>query len=47
VLLVEQNVRMALEIADRGYVFKIGSIFMENTGTNLLKSEEVEKAFLG
>ncbi|MEW6054282.1 MAG: ABC transporter ATP-binding protein [Nitrospirota bacterium] len=47
VLLVEQNARMALEIAHRGYVFKIGSIFMEDTGENLLKSEEVKKAFLG
>lgn len=47
VLLVEQNARMALEIADRGYVFKIGSILMEDTGANLLKSEEVKKAFLG
>ena len=47
VLLVEQNARMALEIAHRGYVFKIGSIFMEDTGSNLLKSEDVKKAFLG
>ncbi|MBI4826635.1 MAG: ABC transporter ATP-binding protein [Nitrospirae bacterium] len=47
ILLVEQNARMALEIAHRGYVFKIGSIFMEDTGCNLLKSEEVKKAFLG
>lgn len=47
VLLVEQNARMALEIAHRGYVFKIGSIFMEDTGSNLLRSEEVKKAFLG
>jgi ABC-type lipopolysaccharide export system ATPase subunit len=31
----------------RGYVFKIGSIFMEDTVSNLLKSEEVKKAFLG
>lgn len=47
ILLVEQNARMALEIAHKGYVFKIGSIFMEDTGDNLLKSEEVKKAFLG
>lgn len=47
VLLVEQNARMALEIAHRGYVFKIGSIFTGDTGGNLLKSEEVKKAFLG
>lgn len=47
VLLVEQNARMALEIAHRGYVFKIGSIFIEDTGKNLLESEEVKRAFLG
>lgn len=47
VLLVEQNARMALEIADRGYVFKIGGIFMEDTGKNLLESDEVKRAFLG
>lgn len=47
VLLVEQNARMALEIAHRGYVFKIGEIFMEDTGEKLLGSEEVRKAYLG
>lgn len=47
VLLVEQNAHMALEIAHRGYVFKVGSIFMEDTGENLLKSAEVKRAFLG
>jgi branched-chain amino acid transport system ATP-binding protein len=47
VLLVEQNARMALEIAHRGYVFKIGKIFLEDTGENLLKSEEVKRAFWG
>lgn len=47
ILLVEQNAHMALEIAHRGYVFKIGRIFLEDTGRNLLKSEEVRKAFLG
>ncbi len=47
VLLVEQNARMALEIADRGYVFKIGGVFMEDTGKNLLESDKVKRAFLG
>ncbi len=47
ILLVEQNARMALEIAHRGYVFKIGSIFLEGAGENLLKSEDVKKSFLG
>lgn len=43
VLLVEQNARMALEIAHRGYVYKIGQIFMGDTGKNLLENKEVEK----
>lgn len=47
ILLVEQNARMALEIAHRGYVFKIGGVFMEDRGAALLESEEVKKAFLG
>lgn len=47
ILLVEQNVRMALQIAHRGYVFNIGSIFKEDTAANLLQSEEVKKVFLG
>jgi branched-chain amino acid transport system ATP-binding protein len=47
ILLVEQNARMALEMAHRGYVFKIGKIFLEDTGKNLIQSEEVKKAFLG
>jgi branched-chain amino acid transport system ATP-binding protein len=47
ILLVEQNARMALEIAHRGYVFKNGSIFLEETGRNLLENKDVEKIFLG
>ena len=47
ILLVEQNARMALEIAHRGYVFKNGKIFLEDTGNNLLKNDQVEKLFLG
>jgi len=47
ILLVEQNARMALEIAHRGYVFKNGRIFFEDTGRNLLADENVEKVFLG
>ena len=41
ILLVEQNARMALEYADRGYVFKIGEIFLEDTGKNLLSNAKV------
>ena len=47
VLLVEQNAQMALEIAHRAYVFKIGAIFLHDTGKNLLENDEVKKAFLG
>ena len=47
VLLVEQNARMALEIAHRAYVFKIGRIFLEGKGEDLLENSQVKKAFLG
>lgn len=47
ILLVEQNVREALEIADRGYVLQTGRIVQEGTGEELLKSDTVRKAFLG
>lgn len=47
VLLVEQNAQMALEIAHRAYVFKIGEIVLEDTGKNLLENDSVKKAFLG
>ena len=44
---MEQNARMALEIADRAYVFKIGQIAIHDTGKNLLENEEVRKTYLG
>ena len=47
VLLVEQNAKMALGIADRGYVLKNGRIVMEDTGKNLLTNDDVRKAYLG
>lgn len=47
VLLVEQNAKMALGIADRGYVLKNGRIVMEDTGRNLLTNDDVRKAYLG
>jgi branched-chain amino acid transport system ATP-binding protein len=47
ILLVEQNAQMALEIAHRGYVFRIGEIVLEDSGKNLLENDEVRKAFLG
>lgn len=47
ILLVEQNARMALEYADRGYVFEIGKIAFEDKAENLLKDDKVRKLFLG
>jgi branched-chain amino acid transport system ATP-binding protein len=47
VLLVEQNVKRALDLADRAYVLQTGNIVLEGTGTELMKSEMVQKAYLG
>jgi branched-chain amino acid transport system ATP-binding protein len=47
VLLVEQNALLALEVAHRGYVIETGQIVLEGTGAELLKSEQVRKAYLG
>ena len=47
VLLVEQNARMALAIADRAYVLETGKITLEGTGEELAKDERVRKACLG
>jgi branched-chain amino acid transport system ATP-binding protein len=47
VLLVEQNARKALQCADRGYVLETGSIVLSGSGEALLKSEEVQAAYLG
>lgn len=47
VLLVEQNAKMALSIADRAYVLETGKITLEGTGEELGQSEQVRKAYLG
>lgn len=47
VLLVEQNARMALSIADRVYVLETGKIVLSGTGEELSNSEEIQKAYLG
>ncbi len=47
ILLVEQNARMALSIANRAYVLESGSITLSGTGQELIKSEQVQKAYLG
>jgi branched-chain amino acid transport system ATP-binding protein len=47
ILLVEQNVREALELADRGYILQTGRTIDSGRGKDLLESEIVRKAFLG
>lgn len=47
VLLVEQNANMALRIADYGYVIENGEVTVHGTGEELLKNENVRKAYLG
>jgi branched-chain amino acid transport system ATP-binding protein len=47
ILLVEQNAKMALKVADRGYVLETGKITMEGDAKKLLNDENVKKAYLG
>lgn len=47
VLLVEQNARMALSIADRAYVLETGKIALSGTGAELMASDKVREAYLG
>jgi branched-chain amino acid transport system ATP-binding protein len=47
ILLVEQNARMALKFAQRGYVLETGSIVVEGSSDELLENPEVKKAYLG
>ena len=47
ILLVEQNVREALDLADRGYVLQTGRIIREGTGRELLESDIFRTAFFG
>jgi branched-chain amino acid transport system ATP-binding protein len=47
ILLVEQNARKALEIADRAYVMETGRITLEGTARELTANPEIEKAYLG
>jgi branched-chain amino acid transport system ATP-binding protein len=46
ILVVEQNVRMALEVADRGYVIENGRITMEGAGPSLLADDAIKSAYL-
>jgi branched-chain amino acid transport system ATP-binding protein len=47
ILLVEQNARMALLIANRGFVLETGKVMLANTATNLLANEEMKAHYLG
>jgi len=47
ILLVEQNAKQALEVADRGYVLETGKIIAEGTGKELLQNQKVKEAYLG
>ncbi|MDF1526649.1 MAG: ABC transporter ATP-binding protein [bacterium] len=47
ILLVEQNARAALGIADRGYVMETGSIVLQDRADRLLANPEIQRAYLG
>lgn len=47
VLLIEQNAKAALEVADYGYVLETGRITLQGAGRDLLKDDRVRKAYLG
>ena len=47
ILLVEQNARMALSIADRAYVLETGKVALSGTGRELMASDKVREAYLG
>ena len=47
VLLVEQNARLALQFAGRGYVLENGSLVLQGKSRDLLADPEVKKAYLG
>jgi branched-chain amino acid transport system ATP-binding protein len=47
ILLVEQNARMALSVADRGYVLETGRIVSSASASVLLNDDAVRKAYLG
>ena len=47
ILLIEQNARAALQIADRGYVLETGKLVLQGEGAMLLEHREVQRAYLG
>jgi branched-chain amino acid transport system ATP-binding protein len=47
ILVVEQNARAALKIADRGYVLETGRIILQGSSAELLEDHDVKRAYLG
>jgi branched-chain amino acid transport system ATP-binding protein len=47
VLLVEQNANMALALSSKGFVMETGKVMLSGTGEELLRSDEIRKAYLG
>ncbi len=47
ILLVEQNAKMALSVADRAYVLETGSIAMSGNASDMLENDDIKKAYLG
>jgi branched-chain amino acid transport system ATP-binding protein len=47
ILLVEQNAKVALKLADYGYVLETGNIVIEGDGATLRQDESIVKAYLG
>ncbi len=47
ILLVEQNAKAALKIADFGYVLETGSIILQGSAADLINNEQVQKAYIG
>ena len=47
ILIVEQNAKAALKVADRGYVIETGRIILEGETQDLLNNKEVQRAYLG
>ena len=47
ILLVEQNARVALKMANRGYVLENGRLILEGTAAELLENKDVQRAYFG
>ena len=47
ILLVEQNARMALKLADRAYILELGKVVLEGTASDLACDERVQCSYLG